>query len=196
MSNQQNLLRGNPATQWQPGISGNPKGRAPSPTIFTPVMVSPWTEEIVEALREKWSYGKSCTVISRELNSQFGTKFTRNAVIGKVDRINLPKRVSVIRALFGRAQGTRKRHEPKPPKSPKVKLPTFYQARALADQEIPQAQRKTFFELGAHDCRFPVGEPGSADFFFCGGQAEDSQPYCTGHCVRAFIPDKRKLAAA
>ena len=145
---------------------------------------SPWTPEITAALREKWDYGKSCTIIAKELNGEFDLRLTRNAVIGKVDRINLPKRASSIKAVIARVG--RKRHEPRPVKVKPPRLPSYYQAAAIFDSEIPQEQRKTILQLNEHDCRWPVGEVGSPDFFFCGGQAEEDRPYCAGHCVRAF----------
>jgi GcrA cell cycle regulator len=189
------LVSGNPTTQWKPGQSGNPAGRAAICITINNGHKSHWTEAVEFALREKWFYGKSCTIISRELNTEFNTTFTRNAVIGKVDRLNLPKRESKIRALSPAC--IRRRHDPKFRK-PKAKAPTkpsYYQVQAQLDSEIPQEQRKTFLELGKHNCRWPVGQVGHPDFFFCGGQAAPKQSYCAGHCVRAYNLEYRRRAA-
>jgi GcrA cell cycle regulator len=39
-----------------------------------------------------------------------------------------------------------------------------------------------------------VGDPGSADFFFCGGENADEVPYCTYHARVAYQPltDRRR----
>jgi hypothetical protein len=37
-------------------------------------------------------------------------------------------------------------------------------------------------------CCWPIGEPGSASFHFCGGTASAGKPYCADHCAVAFVP--------
>lgn len=57
----------------------------------------------------------------------------------------------------------------------------FYAQRTAFDREaIPAGQRKTFMQLTEKTCRWPVGDVGSPDFFFCGGEAL-SGPYCAHH---------------
>jgi GcrA cell cycle regulator len=60
--------------------------------------------------------------------------------------------------------------------------------------EIPVEQRKTLLQLSEATCRWPVGDPGSADFFFCGGPSTESTPYCSYHSRIAFQPasDRRR----
>ncbi len=36
-------------------------------------------------------------------------------------------------------------------------------------------------------CLWPIGDPGDADFHFCGAPAIPSKPYCGEHCARAYI---------
>ena len=38
--------------------------------------------------------------------------------------------------------------------------------------EIPIEQRKTLLQLTEKTCHWPIGDPGSADFFFCGGERQ------------------------
>ncbi|WP_072391956.1 GcrA family cell cycle regulator [Hyphomicrobium sp. CS1GBMeth3] len=51
---------------------------------------------------------------------------------------------------------------------------------------IPKAQRKTVETLQADDCRWPFGDPMSADFHFCGHRKKDGSPYCEVHMRLAF----------
>ena len=44
-------------------------------------------------------------------------------------------------------------------------------------------------ELNDATCRWPVGEPGEADFVFCGAAPFKQYPYCVGHCLIAYRPD-------
>ena len=69
----------------------------------------------------------------------------------------------------------------------------------LIDNVIPIGQRRTLLELNEQTCRWPVGDPGSSDFFFCGGNTVTDLPYCAYHSRVAYQPaadrrrDKRPL---
>ena len=64
----------------------------------------------------------------------------------------------------------------------------------LVEAVIPLEQRRTLVQLTDATCRWPVGDPGSADFFFCGGQTKEDGPYCTHHSRVAYQPaaDRRR----
>jgi GcrA cell cycle regulator len=64
----------------------------------------------------------------------------------------------------------------------------------VIDNVIPLGQRRTILELTEETCRWPIGDPGSTDFFFCGGQAGTGAPYCTYHSRVAYQPagDRRR----
>ena len=134
---------------------------------------SPWTEELTIKLAEEWAVGKSLALIASELNRDFGTIFTPNAIIGKIYRLGLPRRITKF-GLRGPLRG-RPRYEAE-------------QIAVIEDNSIPQEQRKTLVELEPHDCRWPIGEPRSDLFFFCGGAALDGHSYCAAHCRRAYAP--------
>jgi GcrA cell cycle regulator len=67
-------------------------------------------------------------------------------------------------------------------------------APELIDNIIPIGQRRTLLELTELTCRWPVGDPGSGDFFFCGGQTVTGLPYCAYHSRLAYQPaaDRRR----
>lgn len=37
-------------------------------------------------------------------------------------------------------------------------------------------------------CQWPIGDPRSADFHFCGDQPMPGKPYCASHCSVAYVP--------
>ena len=39
------------------------------------------------------------------------------------------------------------------------------------DNVVPMSQRLSLLELNEATCHWPVGDPSSPDFFFCGGKA-------------------------
>jgi len=60
---------------------------------------------------------------------------------------------------------------------------------------IPHNQRKTVETLLADDCRWPFGDPLSADFHFCGHRKSDGSPYCDAHMRQAFQPAKPRAVS-
>ena len=59
---------------------------------------------------------------------------------------------------------------------------------------LPLSDRVTILELGASMCRWPIGDPTSAEFRFCGCRATGTLPYCQEHARLAFQPvaDRRR----
>src|SRR5262249_2718603 len=151
-----------------------------------------WTDERVETLKKLWTDGLSASQIAAELGG-----ITRNAVIGKVHRLG----------LSGRAKSPSS-PAPRPRKAPphahmlRVSRPSIRGNTALAqayeldvelepellDNVIPLGQRRTLLELNEETCRWPIGDPGHPDFFFCGGQTITRLPYFAYHSRVAFQP--------
>jgi GcrA cell cycle regulator len=59
---------------------------------------------------------------------------------------------------------------------------------------IPIGQRCSTLELREGKCRWPIGDPGTPDFFFCGGKTSEGLPYCGYHSRIAYQPaaDRRR----
>lgn len=80
-------------------------------------------------------------------------------------------------------------------------------ARSIARGELepyeatdlpPEPARPTvsLHDLQRDHCRWPIGDPASPDFGFCGDTIRDEYvPYCTHHCRIAYVPiNKRSVA--
>jgi len=156
-----------------------------------------WTDERVELLKKLWSDGLSASQIAAELGG-----ITRNAVIGKVHRLGLSGRAKSTSAGVPRPRKSRSSHILRIGRSAirgNTALAHAYDLEIEAEPElidniIPIGQRRTLLELNEQTCRWPVGDPGSGDFFFCGGQTVVSLPYCAYHCRLAYQPasDRRR----
>jgi hypothetical protein len=49
--------------------------------------------------------------------------------------------------------------------------------------------------LTAQTCRWPIGDPGAEDFFFCGGETAAGLPYCVFHARIAYkLPIQHEIA--
>jgi GcrA cell cycle regulator len=150
-----------------------------------------WTDERVELLKKLWADGLSASQIAAELGG-----ITRNAVIGKVHRLGLSGRAKSPSSASPR---------PRKPRSSgmlRVSRPAMRGNTALAYDfdmepepeliEIPLEQRKTLLQLSEKTCRWPVGDPGSSEFYFCGGDTANEMPYCSYHARVAYQPADRR----
>jgi len=156
-----------------------------------------WTDERVELLKKLWADGLSASQIAAELGG-----ITRNAVIGKVHRLGLSGRAKSANV------GVPRQRKARSPSMLRIgrnairgntALAHAYDVEAesepeLLDNIIPIGQRRTLMELSEQTCRWPIGDPGSGDFFFCGGNALESLPYCAYHSRIAYQPasDRRR----
>jgi GcrA cell cycle regulator len=50
----------------------------------------------------------------------------------------------------------------------------------------------TVLTLGAHMCKWPIGDPSTDGFTFCGRRASDEGPYCVEHARVAYQPQQAK----
>ena len=51
-----------------------------------------------------------------------------------------------------------------------------------------KAKRISLMELTERTCKWPVGDPATDDFWFCGLPAQSGKPYCEAHVGVAFQP--------
>jgi GcrA cell cycle regulator len=160
-----------------------------------------WTDERVELLKKLWGDGLSASQIAGELGG-----ITRNAVIGKVHRLGLSGRAKSASA------GTARPRKPRAPAQFRATRTVTRGNTALAshalsyieleqepepelvDNIVPIGQRCSILQLTEATCHWPIGDPGSPEFYFCGGKTATGQPYCTFHCRMAYQPvqDRRR----
>jgi GcrA cell cycle regulator len=130
----------------------------------------PWTDERVELLKKLWTEGHSASQIAARL----GMGVTRNAVIGKVHRLNLSGRVTQPRSTEPRAP--RKTREPSHPGRPvgspsmpstgNTALKTFVRVEPIQRQialpepqplrlvDLPKGGRVTILHLSDKTCKW------------------------------------------
>ena len=66
-------------------------------------------------------------------------------------------------------------------------------APQAAELFIPVEQRLTLLQLNEHTCKWPIGDPLTPDFYFCGQHSDEGKPYCDFHSRRAYHQlDKKK----
>ena len=166
-----------------------------------------WTDERVETLKKLWQEGHSASQIAKQLGG-----VTRNAVIGKVHRLGLSGRAAP-------SQPTRPLYKPARPARPVAshnhnaghgahtashnvshgapvvrRNEPVISRPAISTPVVPYVETPgtaTVLTLGAKMCKWPIGDPSSDAFSFCGRRADDGTPYCVEHARVAYQPSQK-----
>ena len=67
-----------------------------------------------------------------------------------------------------------------------------YVAPPVQELYIPEDQRLNLLQLNEHTCKWPIGDPLTPDFYFCGQHSEEGKPYCDFHSRRAYHQIEKK----
>ena len=62
------------------------------------------------------------------------------------------------------------------------------EALATVREVEKKAKKLSVMELTERTCKWPVGDPATEDFWFCGLTAQAGKPYCEAHVSVAFQP--------
>ena len=119
---------------------------------------------------------------------------SRNAVIGKIHRLGLSS---------GRPAGASARANC-PPRARHSRGPTQRRLLRLAYAQVPldeimssvvviSTHPCSLIDIDSHQCRWPIGDPASTNFLFCGNDAIAGLTYCVGHARMAYrAPPSRR----
>ena len=170
-----------------------------------------WTDERIKQLRQLWSEGQSASKIAEKLGG-----VTRNAVIGKIHRLGLSNRSensekNIITKKRGRppkvknTDNFQKQIDNSKNKDfsqinsdkfddlhvdglegDKNMVPEATMANIAELEE--NAKKLNLMELTERTCKWPIGDPATENFWFCGHPSEQGKPYCSTHVSIAFQP--------
>ncbi|MEM6942105.1 MAG: GcrA family cell cycle regulator [Pseudomonadota bacterium] len=174
-----------------------------------------WTDERVELLKKMWGEGQSASQIAKELggvtrNAVIG-KVHRlglsNRATSTPKTEAKPKPATKTEA---KAKPARKPVEAAPRAEPTAPKPVSARKQIIpAGQPLPpqpsaneispealakvsaiekKAKKLTLMELTERTCKWPVGDPATDDFWFCGLPVQQGKPYCEAHVGVAFQP--------
>ena len=117
-------------------------------------MLEPWTQEQIDKATELWLEGKSASFISTKVGK------TRNAVIGKLHRIGVKRTDSKSKTAVSNKDQN---------------------ATVLSEEKLKEEQKITLLALTEKTCRWPIGDPSTKNFWFCGKPVQLGKRYCTEH---------------
>jgi len=142
-----------------------------------------WTPEKEEKLKDLWKKGHTGSEIANILGET-----TRNAVIGKAHRLNLP-----ARSVSKRSSSKTNLEKNSAPEIKNQKLGRKAKFRALLLDENFEPENPTKLEnLNDDLCKWPLGEKMTPANFFCGRKAMEKFSYCKLHVIYAFQPKNAK----
>jgi GcrA cell cycle regulator len=167
-----------------------------------------WTAEAIEDLKRLALEGRSAAAIAATLGVG-----SRNAVIGKASRIGIKLNGGGRATLSGktRAGAHRAQWAAIPRAQPRAGKPSSAvglsrdprvgpvgqreAAWAFGEAEVGEMRRVRFDEIRESACRWPLGDPRSGEFAYCGLKPVDGHSYCAGHCRMAYrAPQARQSA--
>lgn len=133
-----------------------------------------WSTATIAKLKGLLDKGLSTAEIGKRLG------FTKNAIVGKINRLKLNVKPA----------GTTAKSKPKHPKPIKktVAKETPKKSSAESKQKIERIIQHSaaLMALRPDQCRWPIGDPDSDDFHFCGEKCFVGKPYCFEHCKAAY----------
>ncbi len=170
--------------------------------------IGTWTPERIEQLSVLWDEGITTAEIGRRIG------VTKNAVIGKVHRLSLsgrakptstpanrPRKPSPVPVGRQSAPERMNGHaplisgnnalKPQPDMAPEPRR--IIRPAELADV-VPISLRATILTLTEQTCKWPIGDPSTEEFHFCGHRSKSGVPYCEYHAGIAYQPvnDRRR----
>lgn len=165
-------------------------------------MTDSWPVQKIARLKTLWAEGYSASMVGERLGC------SRNAVIGKVHRLKLPKPSMKLAPLRQRVKAETPQPPPqehpkllplprrggKPPRlpaAPVVILPPRSEPAVMPD--IPGSRVVTLEMRGHHQCRWPVNDGGP--FLYCGAPRVSGQSYCAHHMRIRLRPPKGRPRA-
>jgi len=180
-----------------------PAGPPSPPERPKSVLSETWTTERIEQLKRGFDAGLSCAQIAGAIG------VTRNAVIGKMNRMGLKRPRDVIGKQLAQARAARQKSLKTSSKvnvrrvlqnmraQQSVPTPAFCEPVPSVDiVPINEGRGRTLLELGPWHCRWPSGTPGAEDFRYCGHEALQGYSYCLGHASMAYRSSRRPHASA
>lgn len=163
-----------------------------------------WTQERINLLVKLWIGGKSASLIAKELGD-----ITRNAVIGKVHRLGISNRDTILKNGISKEKILKKdviskkicrpvkniiEHKKITIRNPVLPARPS-RLKASASHQIPLSENyiiASILDLNEKTCKWPIGHPDEVGFHFCGCTSVQSGPYCTYHMAVAYTQVSRR----
>ena len=141
-----------------------------------------WNDEKVAKLKELWGTGTTASQIAEVIGG-----ISRNAVIGKANRLNLSSKIKT------RNVSLNKKFQNDLPDDSKQKRGRKSRFQSLViEKDFEPENPKKLEELDDSLCKWPIGHPEEEAFYFCGRSSLKDFSYCKLHLLYAYQPKGKK----
>ncbi len=176
-----------------------------------------WNDERVELLKKMWGEGQSASQIAKELggvtrNAVIGKvhRLGLSNRSGSGGSESAKSKTAAKAKPAARAKAAKAEPKTEAPKETATATPVSrVKAIIPAGQPLPpqpsaneidpaalakvneiekKAKKLSLMELTERTCKWPVGDPATTDFWFCGLPVQSGKPYCEAHVGVAFQP--------
>jgi GcrA cell cycle regulator len=160
--------------------------------VGAPVPVN-WTEAMEAALTKAFAEGCTPNACASRVSAVAGRPLTTQAIYAKASKMCMSFRENERHVLVRRFfSGPR-------PMTPAEKAPRPVLVKRdvapLAPEPELMCEPVALEALRWHHCRWPIGEPGTEGFGFC-GLTKARGSYCAHHARVAYLPKPKRVAKA
>jgi GcrA cell cycle regulator len=141
-----------------------------------------WNEDKVTKLKELWG-----THTASEISKIIGG-VTRNAIIGKANRMNLSSKIKT--RSVSQNSNFRNNTEENNPKQSYGRKSKF--KSLIIEKDFEPENPKKLEELDETSCKWPIGHPEEESFYFCGRSSLKDFSYCKLHLLFAYQDSRSK----
>ena len=113
--------------------------------------------------------------------------FTRNSIIGKASRLGLSAKIKTRTATSNKNFENSLTENNTIRKGRKSKFKSL-----IIEKDFEPENPKQLEELDENTCKWPIGHPDDAKFYFCGRSSLKDFSYCKLHLLYAFQPKGKK----
>ncbi len=174
-----------------------------------------WTDDRVETLKTMWGEGKSASQIAKELGGV--TRNAVIGKVHRLGLSNRETKEKTTKEKPAPKEAAKPKVAPKhekeksaaakileSPVSLPIRRPIITAGQPLPPQpsnsEISQealatvaevekkAKKLNLMQLTEKTCKWPIGDPATDEFWFCGLNVQTGKPYCEAHNAVAFQP--------
>lgn len=150
-----------------------------------------WKPEYVDFLKDLWARpgNPSAKIVAERINRNFGTRYSRSAILSKIATEGMQGRRALgINPSWAKSKRSR------------YSTPCVADCEGVSPINHITVEASTFYgnpigilELTEETCRWPIGDPATEDFKFCGAHPVTGKPYCHDHTRIAYAPIEDQL---
>jgi GcrA cell cycle regulator len=142
-----------------------------------------WNEEKVAQLKKLWEKNTAAEI------SKIIGGVTRNAIIGKANRLNLSSKIKT-RSVSSNQNFQNTNNEENYSKQKLGKKSRFQSL--IIEKDFEPENPKQLEELTDDVCKYPINHPTDKNFYFCGRSSLKDFSYCKLHLLYSYQQKNKK----